>query len=233
MEVDTPPNAMDVKHETAISHSSASPDTVDYPPPQTTFKTENNGNNQTQRSLNLPSLDDPPVQNAPLVHSQPHQMNQNVQNANQIIPPNSRWNRQARIKLRNLLYSLSKEDIGSAMRVLIDSFGLQGSHIVRRGNILELDLFSITNDYLLDNLYEYSYNIRQNQYLMASTNQMQFHQNFQPTNNFCNNNYGGSVGGGPGNFNANSYYSGNYALTSIAPPAPAPGPKMPRKIELP
>ncbi len=47
---------------------------------------------------------------------------------------NSRWDKQARVHLRNLMQSLGREDIGSALRVIIDAYGIQGSHIIRRGN---------------------------------------------------------------------------------------------------
>ena len=77
--------------------------------------------------------------------------------------PESRWTRDSRVMLKNLMCQLSREDVGSAFRVVIEAYGVQASKIVRRGDYIELDLNEVDDDFILDNLYEYCYTVRQSQ----------------------------------------------------------------------
>ena len=75
----------------------------------------------------------------------------------QYIPPQieSRWSKENRIVLKQLMGSLPPHDIGAALRVILDTFGVESSKLVRRGEFVELDLQHINDDYILDSLWNY------------------------------------------------------------------------------
>ncbi len=67
----------------------------------------------------------------------------------------SRWTKENRIILKQLMGSLPPHDIGAALRVILDTFGVESSKLVRRGEFVELDLQHINDDYILDSLWNY------------------------------------------------------------------------------
>ena len=109
---------------------------------------------------------------------------QNIENNNETIPENntepkaaeSRWTKENRILLKQLMGGLPPHDIGAALRVILDTFGVESSKLVRRGEFIELDLREISDDYILDSLWNYCY---QMQYNIMNTLQQQQQQQQQ------------------------------------------------------
>jgi len=100
-------------------------------------------------------------------------------NNDDLPPPNddhapqqseSRWNKDNRMILKQLMGSLPPYDIGAALRVILDTFGVESSKLVRRGEYIELDLKEINDDYILDSLWNYC---AQMQFNIMSTLQSQ------------------------------------------------------------
>merc|ERR1712204_29080 len=81
-----------------------------------------------------------------------------------------------RMILKQLMGSLPPYDIGAALRVILDTFGVESSKLVRRGEYIELDLKAINDDYILDSLWNYC---AQMQFNIMSTLQQQQQQNYQ------------------------------------------------------
>lgn len=88
----------------------------------------------------------------------------------------SRWTKENRVILKQLMGSLPPHDIGAALRVILDTFGVESSKLVRRGNYVELDLSKINDDYILDSLWNYC---AQMQYNIMNTLQAQQQQQIQ------------------------------------------------------
>jgi len=88
----------------------------------------------------------------------------------------SRWTKDNRVILKQLMGSLPPHDIGAALRVILDTFGVESSKLVRRGNYVELDLSKINDDYILDSLWNYC---AQMQYNIMNTLQAQQQQQIQ------------------------------------------------------
>merc|ERR1719384_472562 len=92
-------------------------------------------------------------------------------------PVQSRWTKDNRMILKQLMGSLPPHDIGAALRVILDTFGVESSKLIRRGEFIELDLKAINDDYILDSLWNYC---AQMQYNIMSTLTMQQQQQQQP-----------------------------------------------------
>jgi len=88
----------------------------------------------------------------------------------------SRWTKDNRVILKQLMGSLPPHDIGAALRVILDTFGVESSKLVRRGQYVELDLQKINDDYILDSLWNYC---AQMQYNIMNTLQAQQQQQIQ------------------------------------------------------
>eukprot|EP00485_Elphidium_margaritaceum_P022303 CAMPEP_0202721288 /NCGR_PEP_ID=MMETSP1385-20130828/147708_1 /ASSEMBLY_ACC=CAM_ASM_000861 /TAXON_ID=933848 /ORGANISM="Elphidium margaritaceum" /LENGTH=242 /DNA_ID=CAMNT_0049385461 /DNA_START=55 /DNA_END=783 /DNA_ORIENTATION=+ len=88
----------------------------------------------------------------------------------------SRWSKENRVVLKQLMSSLPPQDIGAALRVILDTFGVESSKLVRRGEYIELDLQEINDDYILDSLWNYC---AQMQYNIMNTFQIQQQQAMQ------------------------------------------------------
>merc|ERR1719350_1495029 len=109
-----------------------------------------------------------------------NQENVNVNgNQDQICPPvpESRWNKDNRMILKQLMGSLPPYDIGAALRVILDTFGVESSKLVRRGEYIELDLKAINDDYILDSLWNYCAQMQFN--IMSTLQQQQMQQHAQ------------------------------------------------------
>merc|ERR1719384_2594780 len=96
-------------------------------------------------------------------------------------PAQSRWTKDNRMILKQLMGSLPPYDIGAALRVILDTFGVESSKLVRRGEFIELDLKAIKDDYILDSLWNYCAQMQFN--IMSTLQQQQLQQqqvHYQP-----------------------------------------------------
>ena len=93
-------------------------------------------------------------------------------NSDQIVISQSRWTKDHRIQLKQLMSSLPAADIGAALRVILDTYGVEASKLLRRGMTVELDLTDITDDFILDNLWNYCASVQYNQQLLAAQQQI-------------------------------------------------------------
>merc|ERR1712204_1425 len=82
-----------------------------------------------------------------------------------------------RMILKQLMGSLPPYDIGAALRVILDTFGVESSKLVRRGEYIELDLKAINDDYILDSLWNYCAQMQFN--IMSTLQQQQMQQHAQ------------------------------------------------------
>eukprot|EP01083_Nonionella_stella_P301008 1030496_1 len=141
-----------------------------------TNEQNNNENQQSQSRANTDIL--PPL----IVETSDHTETQNAvttnnDNSNNTnCDPSSRWSNENRVILKQLMGSLPPHDIGAALRVILDTFGVESSKLVRRGDFIELNLNQINDDYILDSLWNYC---AQMQYNIMSTLQMQQQQQQQ------------------------------------------------------
>ena len=123
------------------------------------------------------------------------QMNENNNN-NMNIPPNmsgseipelppqtqSRWTKENRIVLKQLMGSLPPHDIGAALRVILDTYGARASKLIRRGEFVELDLMNVNDDFILDSLWNYC---AQMQFNIVNTLQQQQVQSMPQQPQYC------------------------------------------------
>merc|ERR1712129_543806 len=63
------------------------------------------------------------------------------------------------------------------LRVILDTFGVESSKLVRRGEDIELDLKAINDDYILDSLWNYCAQMQFN--IMSTLQQQQMQQHAQ------------------------------------------------------
>ena len=119
------------------------------------------------------------------VNTEPNQQNDDNENTDNRDPAKmdneankstsqSRWNKDNRMILKQLMGSLPPYDIGAALRVILDTFGVESSKLVRRGEYIELDLKEINDDYILDSLWNYCAQMQFN--IMSTLQQQQLQQ---------------------------------------------------------